>query len=1529
MKKAVACFTLFCLFAGLWGTNVFAEEFPLGDLGNPDDYDQTIQTFSQSMSDFDIFVDQLPPAFNWNDEGIVTPAKNQGSCGSCWAFASAGALESKILMMGGPEYDFSEQQQVSCNISMSGCCGGNSHALKFWYEKGPMEQGCTDYEDYTRPSCGSGVLCDDLNNCSKLPYKTAGYYTVNTSDINEIKASIHEDGPAYFRYDVYSDFFTFWNAGSPGDVYTQSDGSYKGGHAVLIIGWDDSRGTWLCKNSWGATGGPDGDGTFRIAYSGHASSLGLGMANVRITGPVKRWIKMESPTSERLLDVWGSSGSDVFAVGNNSAFFHYDGSSWSERSIPSSCWSLWGNSGSDLFSGGQYFYHYDGSNWETKASFSTLTLITDIWGSSENNVFAVDYHNGYILHYDGNAKIVYRNTSGGLWGIWGSSESNVFAVGMNGAILHYNGTSWTEMTSPTSDSLLGVWGNSGSNVFAVGENGTILHYNGTSWTEMTVSTSDPLVSVWGSSESDIFAVGGFREDNTSLRSVILHYDGTNWEEMPSPTSDFLWSVWGSSGDDVFAAGDNGTILHYAGTLPLPDLTVENPDAKPLTSGAGSETSVSCTIKNQGSETAGSSTLKYYLSGNATYQSGDIQLGFDRIGNLSVNETGSESNTLTIPADTSPGPWYILFCADANEETDESNEDNNCSYVQITVEADPDMTVQNPNANPATLEACSEISVSCVVGNQGMGTAGLSALKYYLSEDTTYQSDDTLLNSDAVGSLSPAGTSSVNAILTIPCDTSAGTWYVLFCADADGQVAESDEENNCGYKQITVETKPDMTVQPPDANPAILGAGSETTVSCTVKNQGAGTAGASSLKYYLSEDTTYQSDDTLLSSDSVSSLSAGGTGSETKVLTIPADTSPGIWYILFYADADNQVAEKDESNNIAYRQIEVQSSKLLLKLDDLSKACPDDTVSMPIALDNPDNEGIQGVHVTIGFDKNLMEVTEITQTGGILNSNYLFEKTIDNTNGQITMLFSATTEQYVTGSGKIADIEIRVVGNTGEVTSFSFAEAKINDASADTKNGSVGGCADYDISGTVAYSGNEEPVPNVTLTLTDGETRTAATDAQGDYLFNNISEDNYISAPSKDDDFEGLSSLDASKILQYILGKTELDCHQMMAADVNRDKTVTVVDASKVAICSGKRNVGVECRMNDEHIDWLFTPDSIGNCDNWPPISYPSERTYQPLNDDKANQDFVAILLGDVTKNWPVANQESDRKRSFPKQARSDTEIRVVSGDILTIPVALDQETDILGVDIVVQFDKSVLNATGATLIGGILESWENMQIHTEAGGLAAINIFGSDEIKGSENVAFINFDVVGSVDSATTLSLTKFECNEATVSGGFDVNNTVAAQVTVTVIGPLTAEITSSSSSEMTNLSPIPVTVTFSRAVTGFDASDIVTNGTVSDFEGSGTEYTFNLAPLEPGLVTVDIHANATEDTDAVGNTEATRFSLTYIDLQTAVLILKALAGINGDDITLELDVNKDGKLGTEDVVYILNFIAGLRQAEG
>lgn len=275
MKKVIIGFWAVLFSIGLCGTSVNAFEMPLGDMGKPADYEETMKDFRQTLYAFDTFVDQLPTAFNWSDEGVVTLAKDQGSCGSCWAFASVGAFESKILIVGGPEYDTSEQQQVSCNTSMMGCSGGSMDALKFWHDVGPMIESCTGY-------CACNASCFDYDHCDTLSYNTTGYYTVNTGDTAEIKTSLYNDGPTYFRFNVYSDFSNFWSTYFPGNVYTHSSGDYRGGHAVLIIGWDDSKNAWLCKNSWGATSGPNGDGTFWIAYSGHAHNLDFGMANCNI-----------------------------------------------------------------------------------------------------------------------------------------------------------------------------------------------------------------------------------------------------------------------------------------------------------------------------------------------------------------------------------------------------------------------------------------------------------------------------------------------------------------------------------------------------------------------------------------------------------------------------------------------------------------------------------------------------------------------------------------------------------------------------------------------------------------------------------------------------------------------------------------------------------------------------------------------------------------------------------------------------------------------------------------------------------------------------------------------------------------------------------------------------------------------------------------------------------------------------------------------------------------------------------------------
>ncbi|MCB2376442.1 Ig-like domain-containing protein [Hymenobacter sp. BT635] len=109
----------------------------------------------------------------------------------------------------------------------------------------------------------------------------------------------------------------------------------------------------------------------------------------------------------------------------------------------------------------------------------------------------------------------------------------------------------------------------------------------------------------------------------------------------------------------------------------------------------------------------------------------------------------------------------------------------------------------------------------------------------------------------------------------------------------------------------------------------------------------------------------------------------------------------------------------------------------------------------------------------------------------------------------------------------------------------------------------------------------------------------------------------------------------------------------------------------------------------------------------------------------------------------------------------------------------------------------------------------------------------------------------------------------------------------------LTATISSTAgaSGSTTGVAPIPFTVTFSQSATGFTASDVtVGNGTVSDFSGSGTVYTFNVNPAANGAVTVNVPANSAVDANNTGNTAATQFTINYLQPVTAAPVVTAPA---------------------------------------
>ncbi|MBK6345365.1 MAG: T9SS type A sorting domain-containing protein [Bacteroidales bacterium] len=251
-----------------------------------------------------------------------------------------------------------------------------------------------------------------------------------------------------------------------------------------------------------------------------------------------------------------------------------------------------------------------------------------------------------------------------------------------------------------------------------------------------------------------------------------------------------------------------------------------------------------------------------------------------------------------------------------------------SFQVGSAPATPDLVTQSPAATPVSVLAGATTTASCSVYNQGGASAVASSLKYYLSTDNAYSAGDILLATDAVAALNASASAAVSEVLTIPAGTAAGTYYILFFADANAQVTESNENNNVGNFQISVTSaagSPDLIVQFPAASPTSVTAGQTTTASCTVNNQGTASASASSLKYYLSSDNAYSTGDTYLATDAIAVLASGATSAVSELLTIPSATATGTWYIVFFADADAQVAESNESNNTGYIAISVTSA----------------------------------------------------------------------------------------------------------------------------------------------------------------------------------------------------------------------------------------------------------------------------------------------------------------------------------------------------------------------------------------------------------------------------------------------------------------------------------------------------------------------------------------------------------------------------------------------------------------------------
>ena len=190
---------------------------------------------------------EIPETFDWRDsEGVLPPVRDQGQCGSCWAFAIIGALESAEMVQAGKQVsDYSEQHMVSCDKYSYGCNGGFMSSADFLIRSGVTDETSFPYKARDL-RCKSGL---------EIKAKATKYALIGEPGKKpaqkDIKAALIKNGPLFVTVMAGG---SGWNGATENVTTCRTRGNTN--HMVQIVGYDRT-GYWI-KNSWGKLWGKEG-----------------------------------------------------------------------------------------------------------------------------------------------------------------------------------------------------------------------------------------------------------------------------------------------------------------------------------------------------------------------------------------------------------------------------------------------------------------------------------------------------------------------------------------------------------------------------------------------------------------------------------------------------------------------------------------------------------------------------------------------------------------------------------------------------------------------------------------------------------------------------------------------------------------------------------------------------------------------------------------------------------------------------------------------------------------------------------------------------------------------------------------------------------------------------------------------------------------------------------------------------------------------------------------------------------------------
>lgn len=350
-------------------------------------------------------------------------------------------------------------------------------------------------------------------------------------------------------------------------------------------------------------------------------------------------------------------------------------------------------------------------------------------------------------------------------------------------------------------------------------------------------------------------------------------------------------------------------------------------------------------------------------------------------------------------------------------------------------------------------------------------------------------------------------------------------------------------------------------------------------------------------------------------------------------------------------------------------------------------------------------------------------------------------------------FAGSSQVYLgTGANRIDEVAVGDFNNDGRqdfaaaITTWSFTNAtKISIR--------LGGCYPFTIDGRVLYgnpgNGLERPVSYVLMRASGAETTGTITDWSynigGAYSLGVTGAGPFTVTPSKTNGVNSITSLDAAKIAQHVAGVAPLVGFQSLVADVSGNGSVSSFDAGEIA------NFVVLTSPAGRTGKWKFLPEGIA---------------YPAMTSSITGQDYVGLLLGEVSGNWyDSSGRPANRSNGGPGKNVSVSiprSIALVNKEII-VPVRVSgvANQDVIAYEFDLRYDPAVLQPDGigidlARTVSGGLTAVTNVK----EPGLMRVAVYGAYPIDGDGVLLNLRFTAVGSPGSVSPLTIERIMFNE-------------------------------------------------------------------------------------------------------------------------------------------------------------------------